>query len=170
MENTYLLFIIVLVLLVIYAFSKLFKTSTHKRKVFKNNTYSYIAKDLLMTRTEAEFFTKLERAVSERYYVFPQVHLSALLDHHVKGQEWKYAFSHINGKSVDYVLCDKNTLRPTYAIELDDYSHQASDRRDRDAEVERIFKEAQLPLVRFKNKNVTEPEIIKALMSTGKLS
>jgi len=170
MENTYLFAIIALIIVVIFVVSKLSKSSSQTRKVFKNNTYSYIAKDLLMTRTETEFFVKLERAVNERYYVFPQVHLSSLLDHHVKGQEWKYAFSHINGKSVDYVLCDKKTLRPTYAIELDDHTHDKADRRTRDAEVERIFEEAELPLVRFRNKDVSEVEIIKALMNTRKLS
>jgi len=122
-----------------------------------------------MSRTETEFFVKLERTVSERYYVFPQVHLSALLSPQAQGKDWLYAFRHINGKSVDYVLCDKQTLRPTYAIELDDYTHDKADRRKRDAEVERIFEEAELPLVRFRNKNVSGAEIIKALMNTSKL-
>ena len=123
-----------------------------------------------MTRTEADFFMKLERAVSERYYVFPQVHLSAILDHKIKGQEWQYAFRHINGKSVDFVLCDRETLRPFYAIELDDYTHAAKDRKKRDSEVERIFKAANLPLVRFANKDVSEHDIVKALMSASRNS
>lgn len=118
-----------------------------------------------MTRTEAEFFHKLERAVSERYYVFPQIHLSAILDHKIKGQDWKYAFRHINGKSVDFVLCDRETLQPFYAIELDDSTHNAADREKRDAEVERIFKVSSLPLVRFANKDVSEQDIVKALVS-----
>jgi len=170
MENTYLLVIIALVILVIFISSRLSKSSSHTRKVLKNNTYSYTAKDSLMTRTETEFFIKLERAVSERYVVFPQVHLSALLTPQAQSKDWLYAFRHINGKSVDYVLCDKTTLRPTYAIELDDYTHDKADRRKRDAEVERIFDEAELPLVRFRNKDVSEAEIIKALINTRKLS
>ena len=117
-----------------------------------------------MSKIESDFFIKLDRAVSERYYVFPQVHLSALLDHKIKGQEWKYAFSHINGKSVDYVLCDRSTLAPVYVIELDDFTHERSDRIERDSEVERIFQEARLPLVRFKNKDILESEIVQALV------
>jgi hypothetical protein len=123
-----------------------------------------------MSRVEGEFFIKLERVVQERYYVFPQVHLSAILDHRVKGQEWKYAFRHINGKSVDYVLCDKATLEPAYAIELDDYTHEKADRRERDIEVERIFEAANLPLVRFRNKDTSEDEIIQALANAYKLA
>lgn len=161
--------IIGFVILTVFLLSLLNSHSSKKRKVFKNNAYTYTARDLVMTRTESEFFIKLDRVVKERYYVFPQVHLSALLDHRIKGQEWGYAFSHINGKSVDYVLCDRATLQPAYAIELDDYTHDKADRRKRDSEVERIFEEADLPLVRFKNKNVSESEIIKALVDANTL-
>ena len=167
MENYVILglFIVAIVL-----FKLVVSNFSTKRKVFKDNVYSYTAKSLMMTRTESEFFLKLDHVVSECYHVFPQVHLSALLDHKVKGQDWKFAFRHINGKSVDFVLCDKETLRPTYAIELDDLTHEQSDRRKRDLEVERIFEEANLPLVRFKNKNVSETEIIQALSEARKLS
>ena len=167
MENYVILGLIVLTIVL---FKLVLSSTSTKRKVFKDNLYTYTAKSLMMTRTESEFFSKLDRVVNERYHVFPQVHLSALLDHKVKGQDWKFAFRHINGKSVDFVLCDKETLRPTYAIELDDLTHEQSDRRKRDLEVERIFEEANLPLVRFKNKNVSETEIIQALSKARKLS
>lgn len=161
--------IAVFVFIVVILLSVVSSNASKKRKVFKNNAYGYMAKNSLMTQAESDFFIILDRAVSERYYVFPQVHLSALLDHHVNGQEWGYAFRHINGKSVDYVLCDRVTLRPTYAIELDDYTHEEKERRKRDGEVERIFKEANLPLVRFKSKNVAESEIIQALIQANTL-
>ena len=108
--------------------------------------------------------------VSERYLVFPQVHLSALLDHRVKSQDWRIAFRHINGKSVDFVLCEKITLQPVYALELDDFTHNRRDRTERDAEVERIFKEARLPLVRFKSLNVSRDEIIQSLSDAKALT
>ena len=159
------LYILLVFVVVIAVLVKIVSShSSSKRKVFKNNTYSYSAKNSLMSKTETNFFAKLDRAVSERYYVFPQVHLSALFDHRVKGQEWKYAFSHINGKSVDYVLCDRSTLTPVYAIELDDFTHERSDRIERDGEVERIFQQARLPLIRFKNKDISESEIIQVLI------
>jgi very-short-patch-repair endonuclease len=157
-----LLFLIAAIMVVVALITR-FATTAEKRKVFKNNAYSYSAKALVMSSTEAAFFTKLERCVDERYYVFPQVHLSSLLDHRIKGQDWGIAFRHINGKSVDFVLCDKITLRPTYAIELDDSTHEMPDRRKRDAEVERIFEQAQLPLVRFINKDISDNEIIQSL-------
>lgn len=165
MENYIILGLIIIAAILLRT---ILSNASSKRKVFKNNVYSYTAKDQLMTSTESEFFVRLDNAVSERYYVFPQVHLSALLDHRVKGQDWRFAFRHINGKSVDFVLCDRNNLRPTYAIELDDITHEQTDRRKRDREVERVFEEANIPLVRFKNKNVSEAEIIQALSNSRK--
>jgi very-short-patch-repair endonuclease len=37
------------------------------------------------------------------------------------------------------------------AIELDDKSHEREDRMERDIEVERIFREAGMPLLRIEN-------------------
>lgn len=128
----------------------------------KAPVYKYSRKNYIMTRAESEFFKLLSDVASDKYYVFPQVHLSALLDHKISGQNWKPAFRHINGKSVDFALCDKTTLQPMYAVELDDLTHDADDRRLRDVEVERIFAAANLPLVRFRNyKSLSKNDIIQ---------
>lgn len=169
MDNSYVIFAVIFVAIVAVIGVK-FSSGSEKRKVFKNNKYSYYAKDSIMTRAEVEFFKKLNLVVSEHYFVFPQVHLSSVLDHRVKGQDWRIAFRHINGKSVDYVLCDKITLRPAYLLELDDPTHDRRDRIERDVEVERIFKEAQLPLVRFKDVNISNEEIIRALSNARALA
>lgn len=169
MDTTYVILAVIFVAVVAVLGVK-FSSGSEKRKVLKNNKYAYYAKNSIMTRTEAEFFKKLNSAVSERYLVFPQVHLSALLDHRVKGQDWRIAFRHINGKSVDFVLCDKITLQPAYALELDDFTHGRNDRVERDIEVERIFKGAQIPLVRFKDANVSSDAIIQALSNARALT
>lgn len=110
--------------------------------------YTYRAKNHLMTAREEECFRVLERIFSRKYYVIPQVHLSALFDPETSDQSYRAAFMHINGKSVDFVLMNKETLRPVCAIEIDDYTHNSKKRYERDLEVERIFKEAGLPLMR----------------------
>lgn len=162
MDNFYVILAVIILAAVAIVGVKV-SSGSEKRKVFKNNKYTYLAKNSVMTQAEGEFFKRINSVVGERYFVFPQVHLSALLDHRVKGQDWRIAFRHINGKSVDFVLCDKVTLQPVYALELDDFTHSRHDRAERDAEVERIFREVQLPLVRFKNLNVSSDEIIQAL-------
>lgn len=113
-----------------------------------------------MTKSESDFFRLLNDVASDRYFIFPQAHLSAILDEKVKGQNWKAAFRHINSKSVDYVLCDKQTLKPVYAVELDDYTHNYSNRQERDREVERMLQCAGIPLVRFSDVNNLNEEMI----------
>lgn len=117
-----------------------------------------------MTRAENEFYQILVNAVGNSFNVFPQIHLSAILDEKIKGQNWKAAFRHINGKSVDYVLCDKQYNQPKVAIELDDLSHDEESRRLRDEEEERIFKEVNLPLLRIKDFKRLSNEDIKKLV------
>lgn len=105
-----------------------------------------------MTQAECKCFNSLVEAAGSTYYIFVQVHLPSVLDHKIhNGQKWFAAFRHIDEKSVDFVLCTKNDLRPVLAIELDDWSHERLDRQERDREVERILKNAELPLLRLKN-------------------
>ncbi len=113
--------------------------------------YHYTRKQFFLTRPEHECYDMLVAAVGETYYVFAQVHLSAILDNKVKGQSWRAAFAHINGKSVDFLLCDKAYISPKLAIELDDRTHERPDRKERDREVERILGNADIPLLRLKN-------------------
>lgn len=124
-------------------------TSEQVTETKQSKEYQYKHKDFLMTYAEAEFFRLLLQVVGDQHSVYPQVHLSAIIEHRVKGQNWKAAFSHINGKSVDFAVCDSNNFKPLVAIELDDKTHERPNRRIRDEEVERILIEAKLPLVRF---------------------
>lgn len=123
--------------------------------------YKYRRKEQLMTNFEAKFFRRLQSVAGDRYYVFPQVHLSSILDHKIKGQDWRAALSTIQRKSVDYVLCSKDDLRITYAIELDDSSHDLDDRVERDRTVEQILADSGIVLVRFRNSSEMSDEEIK---------
>lgn len=113
--------------------------------------YEYKRKDFFLTRAEHECYDALVSAVGQEYHVFAQVHLPTIVDNKVVGQNWRGAFRHINEKSVDFVLCDKAYISPKLAIELDDKTHERPDRKERDVEVERILKDAGLPLLRLEN-------------------
>lgn len=123
--------------------------------------YKYQMKDFLITRPEHEFFNILVEILGNKYHVFTQVHLPTILDHKIVGQNWRAAFSHINGKSVDFVICDMEYIKPLLAIELDDKSHESEDRISRDSEVERIMNEAGMTLVRFENHGSFNKDEIK---------
>jgi very-short-patch-repair endonuclease len=120
--------------------------------------YKYKQKNFFMTRAEHECYDALVVAVGERYHIFPQVHLPSIIDNKVIGQNWNGAFRHISQKSVDFVLCDKAYISPKLAIELDDKTHERQDRKDRDGEVERVLKDASLPLLRLKNSGSFNPQ------------
>ena len=113
--------------------------------------YDYKKKDFSMTRAEHQCYGALVEAAGKEFYIFPQVHLTAIVDHKIKGQNWRGAFRHIDEKSVDFVLCDKNYIAPRLVIELDDRTHERPDRKMRDGEVERILNGAGLSLLRLEN-------------------
>lgn len=120
--------------------------------------YQYKQKNFFMSRAEHECFDAILKAVGNEYHIFPQVHLSSIVDNKVTGQNWKGAFKHISQKSVDFVLCDKAYISPKLAIELDDKTHERPDRIERDSEVERILKDAGLPLLRLENNGGFNPQ------------
>lgn len=130
----------------------------------KKALYNYKRRDFLMSRAEHEFFDIFVDITRDQYYVFPQIHLSTILDNKVVGQNWKGAFRHIDEKSVDYVVCDKAYIKPLLAIELDDRTHERDNRKVRDSEVERILSNANLPLLRFGNNGYFNKEEIQRLV------
>lgn len=136
--------------LIVGAFA-LFKFILNKYFGGKKGLYTYQSKESFMSSAEREFFGVLKSAVGSKYQIFAQVHLPTILDHKINGQNWHGAFRHIDEKSVDFVLCDSISFKPLLAIELDDKSHDEESRQQRDEKVERIFKEANFPLLRFEN-------------------
>ena len=138
--------------------------SNENNSQIKKSQYKYYAKSYVMTSRENECFKILNEIFSSKWFVVPQVHLSALLDYRVKGQNWNAAFRHINGKSVDFVLIGKESYKVICVIELDDSTHSKPDRIERDVEIERMFKEAGIPLARIsKFESMTKSEIAKVV-------
>lgn len=154
MSNT-IVIVVSLVIIILVVVDRFRATVPDKEKT----KYVYRKSNQVMTDHELKYYKILNEAVGENYYILAQAHLSAFLEHKVpNGQNWKVAFRHINGKSIDYLLCDKQTLAPLLAIELDDASHEKQDRRLRDEEVERIFTDAKLPLMRVASHGEISPE------------
>lgn len=138
----------------------LFIIKRRETPISKSGVYHFQKKEKVMTDAEGRFFEKLTSVVGERFIVIPQAHLSAFIDHRIKGQNWKAAFSIINGKSVDYLLVEKESLKPVAAIELDDWSHKKEDRIARDEKVKNILDEIGILLVRFDNPDISGQTIV----------
>lgn len=131
----------------------------------EESPYKYTRKTYLVTKAENQFFKILLKILNNKYHVFPQIHLISLLEHKIVGQGWKGAKNHIDRLSVDYVICDRKYLSPIVAIELDDITHERGDRIARDLRVERILREAKIPLVRITYKDRFNEKIIKESLS-----
>jgi very-short-patch-repair endonuclease len=120
----------------------------------------YVKKDYFLTKAEIDFFRVLEKALENKHYIFPQVRLSDLLFVKAKKEDYYKYRNKIDRKSVDFVLAEKESLRPLLAIELDDSSHDSRKRKDRDNFVEKALEDTKLPLLRFKVQRFYDTNVI----------
>lgn len=104
-------------------------------------------KSPFISPAELSFFTMLEQAIGEKYRIFPQVNVASLVKVSAQGKDWWRYSGKINRKSVDFVLADKTTCRPILVIELDDFSHQGRERKQRDVFLNRVFDTIGLPIL-----------------------
>ena len=132
--------------------------------VRQRKLYQYKRRMYFMSKVEHDCFDALTKAVGDKYIIFAQVHLPTIVDNKVIGQNWLHSFRHISQKSVDFVLCDKTYISPVLAIELDDSTHELQERQERDIEVERILKNAGVPLLRIKNEGRFDTSIISEMV------
>jgi very-short-patch-repair endonuclease len=120
-----------------------------------------------MTRAEHECYAALIAEMGTDFYFFPQIHLDAIVYPKNTRNDRLYAFRHINQKSVDFVACSKKDMRPLFAIELDDKTHNLPKRIERDKEVERILHGAGIPLIRIENRGRFAQKELAQLVQNG---
>lgn len=103
-----------------------------------------------LTENEKSFLQALELALGGHYRVFAQVRLAELVDVEagVDAARRQIALNKVFGKSVDFVLCNRQTFDPIAVIEVDDRTHLLTRRKKRDAFVNAVFAQAGLPVVR----------------------
>lgn len=134
-------FIIVLGFLVFFLSFAVRKLEKTKKSNFTPSNYQ--KKNYFLTKIENEFYKKLLIYYEDKFIVIPQVNLDKLFISNYGDK------SKIDRKSVDFVFLDKNDFRPILAIELDDYTHDRSDRVERDNKVNKLFEVNRFPLLRM---------------------
>jgi topoisomerase DNA-binding C4 zinc finger domain protein len=138
----------------------------------KNSTlynYRYSRKYRIMTEREQEFYKKLKLICGDSILIFPQIHLSNLFFHNIKGQNFKSAFKFINKLSVDFVLVDSRNFKTLMAIELDDSTHNDQERIRRDLIVNDIFKKANFPLLRVDSIKIDNEKLKQMILENIKI-
>lgn len=108
----------------------------------------YHLRDDFLSNAEKSFFQVLKITIGDRLVICPQVSLATLF-YVPRSESFQTYQDKIDRKRVDFLLCDPKTLKPAFAIELGDSSHERPDRQERDAFVEEVFETAKFPLVRI---------------------
>ncbi len=117
----------------------------------QHSALSYRTVPSLLTPTEAHFYQTLCTAVGPLAVIQCKVRLADLL---IAPRHDLTAFRRVSQKHVDFVLCERGSLKPLIAVELDDRSHEREDRRRRDQFVDAVYASAGLPLVHVQVQSV----------------
>ena len=103
--------------------------------------YLYEAKPSLLTKSEQDFFSCIQKSVPTGYIVFPQANLATFIQR-------TDAFRYQNElyRNVDFLVTDA-AYKPLFAVEINDQTHLQNKRRDRDEKVKNICEEAGVPII-----------------------
>lgn len=105
-------------------------------------------RDDFLSTAEHSFYMVLKTMMGTYFTICPKVSLSDIF-YVINPDKNVSAYNRINRKHVDFLICDADTIKPRFGIELDDKSHTRQDRIERDEFVEELFETANLPLVRI---------------------
>lgn len=146
---------IIITLIVIVLIIDIQKTDDKNKK---NIDYSYYyKKDYVMTQAELKFYRQLKNITNElNLSIFPQVDLERIIN--VKNNKNAYR-NRIKSRSIDYTIVNNENCKIVCCIELDDYTHNYNNRKQRDEFINNLFNNVNLKLYRY-NLN-TDINIIK---------
>jgi|SRR3989344_1769522 len=124
-------------------------------KIESESKLTYHKRDYLLSNAEKKFYDVLKIIADENNWIISlKVRLEDLIEvpHNMDyRQRWSLR-GRIKSRHIDFVICDKINIIPLLAIELDDSSHGRWDRVESDNNLNRILKEAGLPLLRIRAK------------------
>ena len=142
-----------------------FEGSFGKQAFCKSNSYEKVE---LLTQREKEFYQKLLIVADKLdYTVIAKIRFADLVN--VNGNVMKYSsewwskFNKISSKHIDFALSQKDDLSIKLLIELDDSSHFAADRQERDAFVDSVCNQAGVPILHVWNANNLEEKIVTTI-------
>jgi hypothetical protein len=161
-SNTILLYSVVFLLLVVFLAFVVFKTFKGAgRRIYKPKG------PYLLSSGEKKFFDALINVISPKQYVCPKVRIADLVEVDLPESDkdfWK-SFNKISQKHVDFVICDRNDFSPLLIIELDGGSHKEKSQSLRDELVNKVFKDADIPILHIKPTSFYEYKTLREEIS-----
>jgi hypothetical protein len=124
----------------------------------------YYLRKSLLTPAERSFLGVLDPLLPSEVRIFAKVGLDDIfgvksgLDRGAR----QGAINRINRKHVDFLIVRANDLVPLAGIELDDSSHEAEDRKQRDVFVDSVFKSGGIPLLHVPAQKSYSPAELKS--------
>lgn len=105
----------------------------------------------LLSSNELAFYDQLKVVVGQRFVILAKVRLADIFEvtHAPLYSTIKSDLNRIDSRHVDFLVCDPETLKPVFSVELDDRSHNRKDRVNSDNFKNEIFASMGLKLIRF---------------------
>jgi hypothetical protein len=102
----------------------------------------------ILTNAEKSFYNVLINIIDrENYIICPKVRILDILWTSDYAKNKTTFLNKVNRKHLDFVVCEAKSLKPVYAIELDDRSHLEEERQQRDAFIDALFKELSFRII-----------------------
>lgn len=119
----------------------------------------FYKKEYIMTKTELTFYRNLKTITDKlQLTIFPQIDLERII--RVYNNENSYR-NRIKSRSIDFTIVNNYDFKIICCIELDDYTHNRSDRQKRDLFINELFQNVGLKLYRIKVSNYYNMEEIE---------
>lgn len=143
--------VLIVILLVLFAITVttviLWQDAKNKLFYLHGKFNPFKQKQYFLTKNEKDLFLLLHSLEElQNFYIFPQLHLSTLLQVKDEARDMMGKFEYINKLFVDFVIFDKN-LNPVVVIELNDQSHLWNSRKSRDQFVVKALEDSNIPLL-----------------------
>jgi len=153
----------ILLIIIVITLGILFYFFKDKISIFlqqEEKVLPFRRKDFLLNIPERQFFEGLQQIIPAEYIVFPQIVLSNIIQVTSSKKEfWTYQ-NKINRKTIDFVIFEKQYLKPVIAIEYDGKTHNRSDRQERDDFVNMALESAGIKSLHVKHqKNINFEEV-----------
>lgn len=145
---------IVLALMVFFALLWKFDTDkTHQKVSPSGGPYPYAPKSHYYNNQERKFLAALMRAIGHQYLILGKVGIPNVisLEKGLPQRNKLKAYEQICNQQIDFVLCDPRTSRILVAIELFDAAGGERQLK-RCAFVDKVFRSANMPLLRFQKR------------------
>lgn len=123
--------------------------------------FAFARRSPYMRQDEIQLYVRLSTALKDAH-VFPQVAMSAFVQHRGKERAARNMFAQ---KYVDYLVCERNSMRPLYVIELDGASHRGAGAQKRDRQKNEVLASAGIPIKRYNSKDVDFIVVLRDYMS-----